>query len=70
MLQWFQKASTTVMTNVSIDATKDIQEFEVSYLLSNLSGCHLSSCHEKATCDLHIYYSLRSKVSVAVLNCG
>ncbi|CAM0873292.1 unnamed protein product [Alopecurus aequalis] len=28
MLQWFQKASTTIVTNVSIDA-KDIQEFEV-----------------------------------------
>ncbi|KAM0861071.1 hypothetical protein ACQ4PT_046143 [Festuca glaucescens] len=29
MLQWFQKASTTIVANISIDATKDIQEFEV-----------------------------------------
>uniref|UniRef100_J3LPN1 VWFA domain-containing protein n=1 Tax=Oryza brachyantha TaxID=4533 RepID=J3LPN1_ORYBR len=29
MLQWFQKASNTTVTNISIDATKYIQEFEV-----------------------------------------
>uniref|UniRef100_A0A0D9VV52 VWFA domain-containing protein n=1 Tax=Leersia perrieri TaxID=77586 RepID=A0A0D9VV52_9ORYZ len=29
MFQWFQKASSTIMTDISIDATKYIQEFEV-----------------------------------------
>ncbi|KAL5217941.1 hypothetical protein ABZP36_018625 [Zizania latifolia] len=29
MLQWFQKASSTIVTNISIDATNNIQEFEV-----------------------------------------
>uniref|UniRef100_A0A0E0KEX1 VWFA domain-containing protein n=1 Tax=Oryza punctata TaxID=4537 RepID=A0A0E0KEX1_ORYPU len=29
MVQWFQKASSTVVTNISIDATKYIREFEV-----------------------------------------
>ncbi|KQK21328.1 hypothetical protein BRADI_1g60207v3 [Brachypodium distachyon] len=29
MLQWFRKASSTIVTDISIDATKDIQEFEV-----------------------------------------
>ncbi|XP_062211501.1 uncharacterized protein LOC133912666 [Phragmites australis] len=29
MLQWFQKASSTIVTNISIDAVKHIQEFEV-----------------------------------------
>lgn len=30
MLQWFQKASSTIVSNVSIDAIKHIQGFEVS----------------------------------------
>uniref|UniRef100_A0A0E0GP04 VWFA domain-containing protein n=1 Tax=Oryza nivara TaxID=4536 RepID=A0A0E0GP04_ORYNI len=29
MVQWFQKASSTIVTNISIDATKYIREFEV-----------------------------------------
>ncbi|KAL6648010.1 hypothetical protein ACP70R_012234 [Stipagrostis hirtigluma subsp. patula] len=29
MHQWFQKASSTIVTNISIDATKHLQEFEV-----------------------------------------
>ncbi|XP_062215389.1 uncharacterized protein LOC133915962 [Phragmites australis] len=29
MLQWFQKASSTIVTNISIDALEHIQEFEV-----------------------------------------
>jgi hypothetical protein len=47
MLQWFQKASTTTVTNISIDTTKDIQEFEVSSLLANMSGCHLLAVTKK-----------------------
>ncbi|GJN31738.1 hypothetical protein PR202_gb20174 [Eleusine coracana subsp. coracana] len=30
MLQWFQKASRTILTNISLDVMKHIQEFEVS----------------------------------------
>ena len=31
MVQWFQKASNTIVSNISIDAIKNIQDFEVSY---------------------------------------
>jgi hypothetical protein len=31
MVQWFQKASNTIVSNISIDAIKHIQDFEVSY---------------------------------------
>jgi hypothetical protein len=29
MLQWFQKASSTIVTNISLDEMKHLQEFEV-----------------------------------------
>ncbi|KAF0922327.1 hypothetical protein E2562_031819 [Oryza meyeriana var. granulata] len=43
MLQWFQKASSTIVTNISIDATKYIQEFEVDseYIQDISSKCPL-----------------------------
>jgi hypothetical protein len=43
MLQWFQKASSTIVSNVSIDAIKHIQDFEVSIFLVYFH-CSVAAC--------------------------
>lgn len=75
MVQWFQKASSTIVINISIDATKYIREFEVS---SSLVIFHFYSC-QKTTYAIHdspillifvdLWWVLKSYLLIQTCNC-